>query len=173
MLQELDPLIDCIDSSQADVRVCRRASLAACLKKIGHVLVKEDALRYTAAAAAFFDDVPMLRWLDEVFPNAGGRDPEERIIRTAEEVLELAQTENVTREQMHALVDQVFDKPVGDRMQELGGSLVTLCSYMAVRGLDGVKAFNDEFTRCRDPETIERIKAKHAQKAVVSSKLRP
>jgi len=171
MMEELDPLIDCIDSHQSEPRVCRRAALAACLEKSNHAVVSLPALRYVSRAAAFFDDVPMLEWLDEVFPNAGGRDPEERIIRTAEEVLELAQTQGVTREQMHALVDQVFDKPVGEPMQELGGALVTLCSFMAVTGMNGVDAFNTEFARCRDPDVIERIKAKHAKKSVVSSKL--
>jgi hypothetical protein len=170
MMEELDPLIDCIDSHQAEPRVCRRAYLASCLEKSGHTLVSMTALRYVARAGAFFDDVPMLAWLDEVFADQG-RDPEERIIRTLEEVMELAQTENVTREQMHALVDQVMDKPVGEREQELGGTLVTLSSYMAVRQLNGVDAFNKEFVRVQDPEIIEKIKAKHAGKLVVSSKI--
>jgi hypothetical protein len=169
MMEEFDPLIDCVDASQADPRVCRRSKLASCLEKAGHVLVSAKALRYVARAGAFFDDVPMLKWLDDVWP-AQRHDPEERIIRTLEELMELAQTENVTREQMHALVDQVMDKPVGDREQELGGTLVTLSSYMAVRGLDGVDCFQREFVRCNEPKVIAKIQEKHKHKLVVSSK---
>lgn len=169
MMEEFDPLIDCIDSHQAEPRVCRRAALASCLEKTGHTLVTMKALRYVARAAAFFDDVPMKEWLEKVWP-AQRHDPEERVIRFLEEGLELAQTEGVTREQMHALVDQVMDKPIGDREQELGGTLVTLSSYMAVRDLNGVECFNKEFTRCNDPETITRIQEKHKYKLVISSK---
>ena len=62
----------------------------------------------------------LLLWLHSTF---GGRiltDLEERVLRLTEETLELGQAEGMTREQAHALVDQVFDKPKGDVEQEQG-----------------------------------------------------
>lgn len=168
MMEDLDPLIDCIDSSQPETRVCRRAHLAGCLTQHGVVLVTQKALNYVSQASKFFDDVPIMAWLDRVWPNQI-HDSEERAIRFAEEAMELVQAEGVTREQMHRLVDQVFDKPKGELYQELGGTLMTLSAYMAVTDLDGVKAFNDEFVRVNEPELIERIQKKHEMKLVVSS----
>ncbi len=172
MLDELDPLIDCIDASQSEMRVCRRSLLAGCLKKHGVTMVTNKALTYVSQAAKFFDDVPALEWLNRVWPSQI-HDGEERALRFAEESLELVQAEGVTREQAHALVDQVFDKPVGEIEQELGGTLVTLSAYMAVKGLDGVEAFSKEFGRCNEPAVIDKIQAKHKMKLVVSSNQRP
>lgn len=172
MFEELDPLIDCIDASQSEMRVCRRSALAGCLKKHHVTLVTNKALTYVSQASKFFDDVPILEWLNRVWPSQL-HDSEERALRFAEEALEMVQAEGVTREQAHALVDQVFDKPVGEIEQELGGVLVTLSAYMAVKGLDGVGAFTKEFSRVNEAEVIDKIQAKHKMKLVVSSRQRP
>jgi len=100
-------------------------------------------------------------------------DVEERMLRFSEEVIELGQAEGITREQYHALVDQVFDKPVGEVEQEIGGVLVTLGSYFAVTGRDNPGIlYEREFSRCETPEVIQRIRRKHDEKLVVSSKAR-
>lgn len=52
--------------------------------------------------------------------------PHERGRRGTEEHLELFQVVGGTREEAHRLVDHVFDKPVGDAEQELGGCALTL-----------------------------------------------
>lgn len=171
MMEDLDPLIDCIDSSQADQRVCRRAALAHCLKQHGVVLVTQRALAYVSQAGKFFDDVPITEWLNRVWPSQL-HDVEERALRFGEETLELLQADGITREQAHALVEQVFDKPIGAAEQELGGVLVTLAAYMAVAQRDGVHAFMTEFNRVNEADVIDRIQAKHKMKLVVSSKQR-
>jgi len=100
-------------------------------------------------------------------------DVEERMLRFTEEVIELGQVEGVTREQHHALIDQVHDKPIGEVEQEIGGVLVTLGSYFAVTGRDNPGIlYEREFSRCEQPEVIEKIRRKHDEKLVVSSKSR-
>lgn len=171
MMEELDPLIDCIDESQSDMRVVRRAQLAGCLSKHKVVLVTQRALNYATQAARIFDAVTMLEWLGRVWPKQL-HDPEERALRFGEESIELVQTEGVTREQMHKLVDQVYDKPAGEPEQEVGGVLMTLSAYLAVKDIDGINAFSEEWSRVNDPSVIERIQEKHFHKLVVSSKQR-
>jgi NTP pyrophosphatase (non-canonical NTP hydrolase) len=112
-----------------------------------------------------------LKWLHDVFESKTN-DPEERMLRFLEEVLELAQAEGVTPSQCYRLVYQVFVKPVGIKEQELGGVLNTLAAYLAVTGLDANKAYELELNRCEQPEIIERIRKKHREKLVVSSKSR-
>jgi len=48
-----------------------------------------------------------------------------RSIRLIEEAVELAQTFNVPKDQLHKLVDIVYSREVGKSEQELGGVLVT------------------------------------------------
>jgi len=108
-------------------------------------------------------------WLTKVFGKASLKDVEERGLRFGEEALELIQSLGVTREQAQALVKQVYDKPAGEPRQDLGGTLVTLASLCVVTGLDADDAYRTEFYRCEQPEVIEKIRRKQAQKAVVSS----
>lgn len=48
-----------------------------------------------------------------------------RALRLAEEAIELAQALGVSREKMHEQVDAVFNRPVGEPWQEMGGVMVT------------------------------------------------
>ena len=118
-------------------------------------------------------NIPRVRnWLAEVFGKPALFDVEERGLRFGEEALELIQSLGVTREQALALVKQVFDKEPGEPRQELGGTLVTLASLCAVTELNATDAYETEFARCEQPEIIDKIKRKHATKAVVSSRFR-
>jgi hypothetical protein len=111
-------------------------------------------------------------WLAAVFGPESLHDVEERGLRFLEEAMELVQALGVSKEQASGLVEQVFDKPEGEPVQELGGVTVTLSSLCAVAGLDPASAFEIEFSRCETPHIIEKIRAKHATKAVVSSRFR-
>lgn len=112
-------------------------------------------------------------WLRKVFGPEVLTDVEERGLRFGEESLELIQSLGITREQAEALVKQVYDKPIGQPDQEMGGTLVTLAALCVVTGLDAEIAYRREFTRCEQPDVIDKIRAKHALKAVVSSRFRP
>lgn len=120
-----------------------------------------------------FNSKRTLSWLTTVFGSGATTDVEERGLRFGEEALELIQSLGVTREQANALVKQVFDKPVGEPIQELGGVLVTLDSLCAVTDLDADEAYSNEWARVEEPGIIEKIQRKHAGKLVVSAKHRP
>lgn len=112
-------------------------------------------------------------WLRRVWPSQI-MDVEERALRFLEESIELAEALGITKGQAHRLIHQVFDKgEPGQPMQELGGVTVTLASLCEVAKLNADEAFETEFARCEQPETIEKIQRKHLTKAVVSSRQRP
>lgn len=86
-----------------------------------------------------------------------------RALRFCEEAIELAQTCNVTREKMHALVDVVYSRPPGQQYQEVGGSMVTLLVLCSALAIDPEDALLVEVRRClsKDPEHFaERNKEK-------------
>lgn len=168
---KMDALLAAADGCKDDCEIVRRSCMDAKLRSQGLIIQERSMIAAIIDRCRFFEHGAMKGWLEKVFPGHS-TDVEERMLRTLEEVLELAQVEEVTREQMHALVDQVMDKPVGDRPQELGGVMVTLASYCAVTGQDAGAAFNREFERCNDPDVIVKIQRKHAGKLVVSSKIR-
>jgi len=168
---KMDVILDAVDRCRDDERVTRRSCLDLALKKNGLMVHTREMIAALMERCRFFEPGPLKGWLDKVFPEHP-RDVEERAIRFVEEALELAQVEGVSAHQMHGLVDQVFGKAPGERMQELGGVMVTLAAYCAVAGVDAGKAFDAEYARCNDPEVIVKIQRKHAQKAVVSSRLR-
>lgn len=113
-------------------------------------------------------------WLVKCFGRAVLDDVEERALRFGEESLELVQSLGVTREQALALVKQVYDKEPGDPFQELGGTMVTLATLCVVNPeLNAEEAYRTELVRCERPEIMQKIRDKHATKAVVSSRFRP
>lgn len=121
-----------------------------------------------------FDYKRIKRVFEQIFNNPEFTNLEERSLRFGEEVQEFLQVCGITREQAHALVDQVHDKPVGEFSQELGGLLVTLGTLLAYHHPQGTAeaAFEKEIRRIELPETQERIRQKFKSKSVVSSKLR-
>lgn len=88
----------------------------------------------------------------------------ERGMRASEENIELVQCCGVTREEYHALVDHVYDKPVGDIHQELGGAALTLLaladgaahvlSQCADRELERIESLPPEKFRKRQEENV-------------------
>lgn len=90
--------------------------------------------------------------------------PHERARRFLEEALELAQAQGVSAEEMHALVDYVMARPVGDEAQEVGGSMITLLLLAEIRGLDALGEALREQARVEGPGMQERMRAKHALK---------
>lgn len=108
-------------------------------------------------------------WLYTTFGGEILNDIEERMLRLGEETIELGQVEGITREQWHGLVDQVYDKPVGERSQELGGVMVCVAAYLALTDQEGFDELVTELDRIEQPEIVEKIRTKWKQKLVVSS----
>ena len=91
-------------------------------------------------------------------------DPHERGMRVAEEALETLQVLKGTRAEAHALVDMVFDKPLGEIDNEIGGvlfTLMTLCANLGKR-FDTLYAKEIARFKSKDPKFFrakQKIKA--------------
>ena len=79
-----------------------------------------------------------------------------------EEGLELVQSLGCTREDAHLLVDYVYDRPVGEPLQELGGTMTTLAALCAIYDFDMNEAGEVELVRMW--QMIERIREKQRNK---------
>jgi hypothetical protein len=101
-------------------------------------------------------------WMMEAFSNDVCRDGMERNHRFLEEALELVQALDCTRSEAHQLVDYVFDRPVGDPTQEVGGAMVTLAALCFARGMNMNLLGEIELERVW--QNIEKIRAKQAAK---------
>ena len=107
----------------------------------------------------------VLAWAETTFGERVAHSEKERAFRVMEEALELGQTiDGVTREDAHQLVDYVFDKAPGDVNQEVGGAIVTLAAFCAVKGLSIEEEFLREYTRIIGK--IDSIRAKQVGKRV-------
>ena len=91
-------------------------------------------------------------------------DKAQRIFRFLEEALELVQSLNCSKEDALKLVDYVYDRPIGEPLQEVGCTMVTLAMLCNYAGLNLQKGAFDELQRIHQPEVIEKILAKNATK---------
>lgn len=103
-------------------------------------------------------------WVLEVLGEKTAQNAQERSLRTAEEVLELAQACRVSREVLHRLVDYVFERPVGDAAQEISGVLVTLYSTADALGISADEALEAELLRIQQPEVMEKVRRRQSEK---------
>lgn len=94
-------------------------------------------------------------------------DKVERNHRFLEEALELVQAAGCTRQEAILLVKYVYDRPVGELHQEIGGAMVTLAALADAHGADMEICADVELRRCWDK--IEQIRAKQAAKPKMSS----
>lgn len=104
------------------------------------------------------------RWMLDCFTPEIAADVVERNDRFIEEALELTQANGYSRERAHALVDYVFNRPVGEPDQEVGGVMVTLAALCNAAGLDMDSAAMREMVRIEAPEIMAKIRAKQKAK---------
>lgn len=96
-------------------------------------------------------------------------DKTERNYRFLEEALELVQSNNCTREDAHALVEYVYDRPAGDLRQELGGAMVTLAALADALRIEMEDCGSQELDRVWGK--IKEIREKQASKKIKSGPL--
>ena len=101
-------------------------------------------------------------WLHECFGPEISRDVNERNHRFLEEALELVQTTGCTASEAHQLVDYVFNRPVGETKQEIGGVMVTLAALCLAINENMHEAGETELARIWTK--VEAIRAKQAAK---------
>jgi len=120
------------------------------------------SLLYASANAVGAFQSRVQPWLLECFGEMIAGDREERNHRFIEEALELVQACGCTASEAHQLVDYVFARPVGEKVQEVGGVMVTLAALCLAQGLDMAAAGETELARIWTK--VEPIRAKQAAK---------
>lgn len=103
-------------------------------------------------------------WMLECFGADIANDGQERNHRFLEEALELVQACGATAGEAHLLVDYVFGRPVGERVQEAEGVMVTLAALCLAHGMDMHQAGEIELDRINQPEVLDRIRKKQQAK---------
>jgi hypothetical protein len=137
------------------------------------VRVKEDELNYFPVAFQSFRDewikpsvcgteCEVIEWLDEepadfqrdvdawllsCFGQEIARNKTERNHRFLEEAIELVQSLGCEVSEAHQLVDYVFNRPIGEPYQEVGGVMVTLAALCSANELDMNKCGQTELDR--------------------------
>ncbi|WP_262027606.1 hypothetical protein [Microvirga sp. Mcv34] len=104
----------------------------------------------------------VLLWLLACFGEEIANDKIERNHRFFEEATEAVQAAGMTRSECHQLVDYVFDRPVGELFQEVGGVMNTLAALCLAHGIQMNAAAETELARVWTK--VEKIRAKQAAK---------
>jgi hypothetical protein len=102
------------------------------------------------------------KWMQVCFGKEISSDITERNHRFIEEALELVQSTGITKGECYQLVDYVFDRPVGDPFQEVGGVIVTLSALCNAMGLSVNDAGEAELKRIWTK--VDKIREKQANK---------
>lgn len=97
-------------------------------------------------------------WIIETFGEEYLLNQRERGMRVVEEALELGQSLNLTKEEAHALVEQVFAKPKDEDVgKEAAGTFVCLLAACIASNTDLVQAYMKERDRrWRDKDLINK-----------------
>lgn len=101
-------------------------------------------------------------WLESCFGSEIASDRQERCHRFLEEALELAQACGCTRKDAIELVQYVFNRPTGDKRQEVGGAMVTLAGLCHAHDLDMQACADAELAR--NWTKVDQIRLKQANK---------
>lgn len=123
-------------------------------------------------------------WAQRVFGDLPGVDvmaPRVRALRFLEEAIELYQAvcldpefagerTDFARRKAHSLVDYVFDRPVGEPHQEVGGTMITLMSLCSRLGLSVDECERREAARVASVD-VEKLRAKQLAKVAAGVEL--
>lgn len=152
-----------VAGTAAEVRDRVRAALGGTQYRPDLDPIADQAAAILSAAAGTFQ-ARNAEWATAAFAGDPSDLPE-RVARFGEEALELQQALGQSREDAHALVDYVFDRPTGEPAQEMGGTMTTLALLAGVAGLDMVACGEAELARCSTPAILAKIQGKRANRA--------
>lgn len=105
----------------------------------------------------------ILAWAVAAFGEVA-KDPKERAKRFIEEAVELAQAMGVYEDEVLRIVRYVYDRPIGDTFQEVGGVSLTLLALCESIGLAADDAEWHELDRVLKID-IAKLRAKQNAKA--------
>lgn len=110
-------------------------------------------------------------WMMECFGLVISGDTRERNHRFLEEALELVQACGCTIQEAYTLVHYVFNRPVGEVPQEIGGVMVTLAALCLAQKQDMHLCGDIELMRIMQPEIMNKIREKQKAKRDIHSPL--
>lgn len=76
------------------------------------------------------------QWIIQCFGIEDANNKLKRNYKFLEEALELVQSTGLSREEAHGLVDYVFNRPIGEPYQEVGGVMITLATLCNANDLN-------------------------------------
>ena len=160
--EQIARLIHKLDAvaAQRDEGLAREAELKAQRDSLANEMF--DLQQRLAEAEKNTFQARVLPWMNACFGEQISADKQERNHRFLEEALELIQACGATVEEAHQLVDYVYDRPVGEVSQEVGGVMVTLAALCLAQDMDMHAAAETELTRIWGK--VEHIRAKQAAK---------
>lgn len=101
-------------------------------------------------------------WMRDCFGPTAYQDREKRAKRFMEEALELVQACDLPKESVLKIVDYVYSRQVGGRVDEMGGTMLTLSCLASSYGID--QSLAAEHILGSVWNRIERIREKDAAK---------
>jgi NTP pyrophosphatase (non-canonical NTP hydrolase) len=104
------------------------------------------------------------KWVIECFGWIIRNDKSERNYRFLEEALELVQSLGCSKSEVISLVDYVYNREIGDPLQEVGGVMVTLAALCNTNIIDMEAEAETELERIDHPTIKEKIRNKQASK---------
>lgn len=135
-----------------------------------------DVSRHEGATFTLCEEAPqksfqsrVADWMEACFGPEISKDIDERNFRFLEEALELVQSLGCTRHNAMALVDYVYNRPVGEPEQEVGGVAVTLAALGNAVGIHIQEEADKEEKRCWG--IIDKIRAKQRTKPQIGGPL--
>ena len=135
--------------------------------QINAILNTDDAIRGSLRGFNLREfQQRVVEWLKACFGEDIATDTVERRHRFGEEALELFQACGGTKDEALQLVDYVFDRPIGEPTQEVGGVMTTLMALCFANGFDAYDCATTELDRVW--QKIEKIRAKQAAKPKLS-----
>ena len=145
----------CNDESLQPIQAARNA-----LKALSVLTAALEPRQQSQDASTYQKRVQ--NWMMECFTMEICRDTIERNHRFLEESLELVQSLGCTSSEAHQLVDYVFNRPIGETTQEVGGVMVTLAALCSAADIDMAECGETELRRIWT--CVEKIRAKQASK---------
>jgi hypothetical protein len=103
-------------------------------------------------------------WAKKCFGLTLATDRNERNQRFSEEAIELVQACGMTKREVLGAVDYVYNRPVGEKRQEVGGTYTTLALLCAANGIDMVAEGERDLLEIDNGETSARIREKRRTK---------
>lgn len=108
-------------------------------------------------------------WMLKCFGPTTQFDKTERNYRFFEEATELVQACGMSKEDCYKLVDYVYNRPVGEVEQEIGGVMVTLAALTTVQQTNLKHCAGKEWERIH--KNMDLIRRKQAEKTIKSGPL--